>query len=485
MLTGDGRKLLDLGIQAIFSIEPRDVSLLFVLFYIHSAGTPRGADQHRRRRTGDAHRGRHAEDRRRAGQADRQEARAAEDARCAGSCGASGGGVDVVVGQAHRAREARDRDPAACRRGQDPLRAGAAGHPRPAHPADADGIGHEDLRRLRHRLLARRRPDGSGHERHRAGARDLRRLTQERAARRAAGLRGRGRRAHVEPAEPPRPRPRGDRVLRALLRVAGRASRTWPSTIRGTTIRWPAGRPSASRRPACCCATARRCGGRWARSTGRARRPRPCGTATWTARSSPASAWRGKCSPRCRLAPRWARGRSSTWSSGSVAIVAIALVAGPKLDLGGGDDDSAENAPASTDSEPRRRHDPPSGRRTPEPEKPEPPEPSEARPATARARAAGEPRRGEGQPGDLPSPSGQPAARTARAGARAPQGRGRVRRSARGARANRHDGRHADEEDPPPDPPRLQDRLPQRVGLPEREQSALSQVAGWVRAPST
>ena len=39
VLTPDGRKLLDLGIQAIFSIEPRDVSLLFILFYIHSAGT--------------------------------------------------------------------------------------------------------------------------------------------------------------------------------------------------------------------------------------------------------------------------------------------------------------------------------------------------------------------------------------------------------------------------------------------------------------
>lgn len=39
ILSPDGRKLLDLGIQAIFSIEPRDVSLLFILFYIHSAGT--------------------------------------------------------------------------------------------------------------------------------------------------------------------------------------------------------------------------------------------------------------------------------------------------------------------------------------------------------------------------------------------------------------------------------------------------------------
>lgn len=33
------RSLLDLAVNAIFSVEPRDVSLLFVLFYIHSAGS--------------------------------------------------------------------------------------------------------------------------------------------------------------------------------------------------------------------------------------------------------------------------------------------------------------------------------------------------------------------------------------------------------------------------------------------------------------
>src|SRR5215472_13018895 len=33
------RKLLALAIQAVFSVEPRDISLLHVLFYIHSAGS--------------------------------------------------------------------------------------------------------------------------------------------------------------------------------------------------------------------------------------------------------------------------------------------------------------------------------------------------------------------------------------------------------------------------------------------------------------
>ncbi|MGI9080900.1 MAG: flavin monoamine oxidase family protein [Thermoleophilaceae bacterium] len=39
ILSADARKLADLAIQSVFSIEPRDVSLLFILFYIHSAGS--------------------------------------------------------------------------------------------------------------------------------------------------------------------------------------------------------------------------------------------------------------------------------------------------------------------------------------------------------------------------------------------------------------------------------------------------------------
>lgn len=37
--TPGGRKLLELAIQAVFSAEPRDLSLLHVLFYVHSAGS--------------------------------------------------------------------------------------------------------------------------------------------------------------------------------------------------------------------------------------------------------------------------------------------------------------------------------------------------------------------------------------------------------------------------------------------------------------
>ena len=40
------RDLIDLGIEAVFAAEPRDLSLLHVLFYIHSAGELREPDQH-------------------------------------------------------------------------------------------------------------------------------------------------------------------------------------------------------------------------------------------------------------------------------------------------------------------------------------------------------------------------------------------------------------------------------------------------------
>ncbi|MBN1529718.1 MAG: flavin monoamine oxidase family protein, partial [Thermoleophilaceae bacterium] len=39
MTTEEGRLLLDLAVEAVFAGEPRDVSLLHVLFYIHSAGS--------------------------------------------------------------------------------------------------------------------------------------------------------------------------------------------------------------------------------------------------------------------------------------------------------------------------------------------------------------------------------------------------------------------------------------------------------------
>ena len=38
-LSADARKLIDLAVEAVFSVEPRDLSLLFFLFYVRSAGS--------------------------------------------------------------------------------------------------------------------------------------------------------------------------------------------------------------------------------------------------------------------------------------------------------------------------------------------------------------------------------------------------------------------------------------------------------------
>ena len=46
------RDLIDLGIEAVFAAEPRDLSLLHVLFYIHSGGQLREPHQHAGRRPG-------------------------------------------------------------------------------------------------------------------------------------------------------------------------------------------------------------------------------------------------------------------------------------------------------------------------------------------------------------------------------------------------------------------------------------------------
>ena len=39
IVTPDGRQLLELAVQAVFSCEPRDLSMLHLLFYVHSAGS--------------------------------------------------------------------------------------------------------------------------------------------------------------------------------------------------------------------------------------------------------------------------------------------------------------------------------------------------------------------------------------------------------------------------------------------------------------
>ena len=184
--TSGGRMLIELGIEAVWAVEPADVSLLHVLFYIASAGnydllvdSAGGAQQDRF-----------------VGGSQLVAQRAAEPLGDALVLSAPvrrivhrGETVSVIADGHDRWAGAwwwRSR-PAG---GPDRLRPAAAGPPRPADPAHADGLGrqvHGDLRRA---VLARRRAERPGDERRRPGEGDLRQLAARRVPRRAAGLPG-------------------------------------------------------------------------------------------------------------------------------------------------------------------------------------------------------------------------------------------------------------------------------------------------------
>ena len=91
-----------------------------------------------------------------------------------------------------------------------------------------------------------------------------------------------------------RPRSRERRAARArrTSRASSAPRRANPTRSRQHDWQeepWTRGCPAASPRPACCTTTAPRCASRSAASTGPAPRPRPSGTATWTARCARAS----------------------------------------------------------------------------------------------------------------------------------------------------------------------------------------------------
>ncbi len=111
--TADGRQLLELVVQAVWSCEPRDLSLLHLLFYVHAAG-PLGSLLNTDL--------------------------GAQDVPASWRVAARRGGHPTDPGGTHRVltRDARS--------------------PRPAHPADTDRHGHQGPVRLPRALLARGRP---------------------------------------------------------------------------------------------------------------------------------------------------------------------------------------------------------------------------------------------------------------------------------------------------------------------------------------
>ena len=257
LATKGGRTLLELGIEAVWAAQPEDMSLLHVLFYIHSAGslellfdTEGGAQQDRF-----------------VGGSQLIPIRMADalgDERLV--LGAPVRRIEHGAERRHRARRrqraarpARDRRGGAHARGADRLRPAAPRLPRPAHPADAARHGrqvHGDLRRA---VLARRRPVRPGHERPRARAPDLRQLAAGRLAGRAARLPRGSARARARPRARRRAANCGDRLLHAPVRPARGARPTPTSSGSGRRRSGRAAATAATCPPAPGPTTARRC----------------------------------------------------------------------------------------------------------------------------------------------------------------------------------------------------------------------------------
>ncbi len=141
--TDEGRLLLDLGIEAVFSGEPRDVSLLHVLFYIHSSGSFENLIST-------------AEEDRFVGGAQLVSRRVA---KALGSRVVLSSPVRRIVQRRRHVVVESDRvrgggallrgHGAACPGRPDRVSPRASGAARPAHPADADGLGAQVPRDLR------------------------------------------------------------------------------------------------------------------------------------------------------------------------------------------------------------------------------------------------------------------------------------------------------------------------------------------------
>ena len=190
------RDILRLAIIGVWACEPRDLSLLHVLFYIRSAGslerltdTEGGAQQDR------VVGGTQLIALRMAEQLGEGVVELSTPVRGL----AHGDGVTVTSGPPHGRGPPRDRRGAPDARGSDRLRPAAAGDPRRAQPADGPGQRGQVHGDLRAPVLARARPLGHGDQRHRPGLGRVRQLAARRLAGSAARVpRGRRGRAHAD-----------------------------------------------------------------------------------------------------------------------------------------------------------------------------------------------------------------------------------------------------------------------------------------------
>ena len=291
--TGVARDILRLAIIGVWAAEPRDLSLLHVLFYIRSAGSLEiltdaegGAQQDR------VVGGTQLISLRMAEQLGSTVVELATPVRAIRH---SDAGVTVVS----------DRLTVGARRvivAVPPTLAGRIAYDPPL-PAVRDGLSQRMAQGSVIKCMAvYERP--FWRERGLSGAVTsvsgpvsvgLRQLAARRLARRAARLPRGPRRPRGRRPAPGRASPDGGRVLRALLRPRGRQPGRTTSTAPGGPTSGRAAATAASCRRAPGPTTARRCASRSARSTGPAPRPPWSGTATWTAPWAPARKRRGRC----------------------------------------------------------------------------------------------------------------------------------------------------------------------------------------------
>ena len=150
------RRWWSCGIESVWAAQPEDISLLHMLFYIHSAGSLEHAVRHRAAapRTAASWAARSGcRSRWRTGLAATWCSLAAPVRRIDHGAG----GRHAGRRRGHRARAAGDRGDRARPGGPHRLRPAAARLPRPAHPAHAAGHRGQVHGRLRRAVLARRR----------------------------------------------------------------------------------------------------------------------------------------------------------------------------------------------------------------------------------------------------------------------------------------------------------------------------------------
>ena len=246
--------LLDVACTSIFSAEPRELSLLFVLFYIAAAGnesTPGTLERLTETANG-------AQERRFVGGSQLVPVKLAATlgdrvalnapvrtiSRSGGKYVVTADGLTVTAKRVVVAVP----PPLAARITYDPL---LPADSRPAHPAPADGLGGQGHRDLRHPLLAGRRPQRPGGQRHRRDQLDLRQLPAGRLVRRADGLH-RGRRGpQAGRGERGRGQGGGPEGLRDVLRrESGLPHLLRPATLEQRGLH-PRRARAPSARPAC------------------------------------------------------------------------------------------------------------------------------------------------------------------------------------------------------------------------------------------